>query len=460
MITDKQIQKVIREAPAVGKDRELRDDGARGAGRLVLVIKPKAGRVAAEWYAVFHSLGKRAKAKLGSYPAMTVADARRAFFKDYAPAILAGQDPTAARRRKASAGTVGELFEAYVDHLRRDGKRSADLAHHYLLGRGHLRALKKLAITSAESRCGDVQSPPSGMAKAIGASRPASTIVPGDIVPHLARIHGRGARAMANAVRAYLSAAFSFGLKAEHDFTRADVDARWGLKLNPVAAIPADSGANQAGHRFLSPEEFRIFWLWLDAYRARSLIASAVMLKLATGQRTEEILCISDSGYDRQKTMLNWEKTKNGTAHSIPLCHQAVAILDCLASNSHGWYFPNKNDPARCALYHSFFDVISRFRRENPNFVSFTARDLRRTWKTLAGVAGITKEMRDRLQNHAMGDVSSRHYDRYDYLPERRAAMAKWAAYLDGVIAGQVDQLGARDGNVVPIEITAAGASA
>src|SRR5882672_268731 len=120
MITDKQIQKAIREAPAGGKERELRDDGERGAGRLVLVIKPRTGRVTAEFYAVYYRGGRRAKAKLGSYPAMTVAEARRQFLTEYAPAISAGQDPTAARRREAAAGTVGELFEAYIDRLRRD----------------------------------------------------------------------------------------------------------------------------------------------------------------------------------------------------------------------------------------------------------------------------------------------------------------------------------------------------
>jgi hypothetical protein len=31
---------------------------------------------------------------------------------------------------------------------------------------------------------------------------------------------------------------------------------------------------------------------------------------------------------------------------------------------------------------------------------------LRRTWKTLAGKAGVPKEIRDRIQNHALQDVS------------------------------------------------------
>ena len=58
----------------------------------------------------------------------------------------------------------------------------------------------------------------------------------------------------------------------------------------------------------------------------------------------------------------------------------------------------------------------------------FTARDLGAPGKTLAGAAGISKEDGDRLQNYAKGDVSSKHYDRYDYLSEKRAAMAKWPA--------------------------------
>ena len=58
------------------------------------------------------------------------------------------------------------------------------------------------------------------------------------------------------------------------------------------------------------------------------------------------------------------------------------------------------------------------------------------------------KEMRDRLQNHTRATSPAKHYDRYEYLPERRAAMDKWADYLDRVIAGTVD---APSGNVVPM---------
>ena len=68
--------------------------------------------------------------------------------------------------------------------------------------------------------------------------------------------------------------------------------------------------------------------------------------------------------------------------------------------------------------------------------------------------------MRDLLQNHTTkSDVSSRHYDRYSYLPERRAAVAKWADYLDRVLVGEILEIGQRDSNVVAIDRAAALAS-
>jgi hypothetical protein len=63
-----------------------------------------------------------------------------------------------------------------------------------------------------------------------------------------------------------------------------------------------------------------------------------------------------------------------------------------------------------------------------------TNRDLRRTWKTLAGQAGLSKEIRDRLQNHTLQDISSKSYDRWNYMPEKRAAMKKWNSFVQAML--------------------------
>jgi integrase len=72
--------------------------------------------------------------------------------------------------------------------------------------------------------------------------------------------------------------------------------------------------------------------------------------------------------------------------------------------------------------------------REREVIPVVTNRDLRRTWKTLAGQAGISKEIRDRIQNHTLQDVSSKSYDRWNYMPEKRAAMKKWNSFVKAML--------------------------
>jgi len=43
--------------------------------------------------------------------------------------------------------------------------------------------------------------------------------------------------------------------------------------------------------------------------------------------------------------------------------------------------------------------------------------------------------IRDRLQNHTLQDVSSKSYDRWNYMPEKRAAMKKWNAFARALLS-------------------------
>jgi len=111
---------------------------------------------------------------------------------------------------------------------------------------------------------------------------------------------------------------------------------------------------------------------------------------------------------------------------------------DILISNpklNDEFLFPAKNgmEPLRLDGYSK---AITRLCQQF-NIESFTPKDLRTSFKTLAGKAGLSKEIRDRLQNHALTDVSSRHYDRYDYLKEKREAILKWNHYLSHIISGE-----------------------
>jgi hypothetical protein len=64
-----------------------------------------------------------------------------------------------------------------------------------------------------------------------------------------------------------ISAAFSFGIKSEHNYTGQEIGGRWGIKVNPVAASPTDPEALNPGNRYLTTREFKDFWDWLAKNR-------------------------------------------------------------------------------------------------------------------------------------------------------------------------------------------------
>ena len=96
----------------ISKAKILTDGEGRGTGRLVLILKPMPSRVTAEWMAQQWRDGRRTKSKIGSYPAMSLSEAREIFKRDFAEVILKGKSIKIAG--DARPGTVADLFEAYV----------------------------------------------------------------------------------------------------------------------------------------------------------------------------------------------------------------------------------------------------------------------------------------------------------------------------------------------------------
>jgi len=51
---------------------------------------------------------------------------------------------------------------------------------------------------------------------------------------------------------------------------------------------------------------------------------------------------------------------------------------------------------------------------------------------------GIAKDIRAQILSHELGGVQARHYDRHQYLDEKRQVLLTWRAYLDGLTVGNV----------------------
>jgi len=64
----------------------------------------------------------------------------------------------------------------------------------------------------------------------------------------------------------------------------------------------------------------------------------------------------------------------------------------------------------------------------------FTYGDIRRTIETTLASMGVSKDIRAQIQSHGLGGIQARHYDRYDYMAEKRSALLMWSDFLQSLL--------------------------
>ncbi len=398
----------------------------RGKGALWLLIRPSGRK---EFYFVYTRQKKRVSISLGTYnksnagKGITLSLAREKK-EELATFLILGKDPkTESLRQKFEAeqderlknhlGTVAQLFKGYTDKLKHDGKKSHAQVQD---------SLEKNAFPL------------------LNKETPANAVTSNDIKLILHAIIQRKALVQSNRVRSYLSAAFTYGLEHDNDPTTMDSLITFQLDRNPVRDVPKALKYEKAGTRELSANEIRQLWHHFNDTGRFSHIEYVLKLILATGgQRVTEVSEATWEEFDLATAV--WElpssRTKNGKAHLVPLNNLALSLLDEIHAYSDGspYLFPHRIEQQQHIKMASLSKATKRF-AENPvnNFKHFSPRDLRRTCKTRMGELGISKETRDRINNHALGDVSSKHYDRYDYLKEKRIALEAWGQRLAQII--------------------------
>lgn len=173
-------------------------------------------------------------------------------------------------------------------------------------------------------------------------------------------------------------------------------------------------------------------WLECPDTPVHPSYSRAVQIIMLTGQRVEGIARLHvDSGMQRKGSSTG--RRPRTSSHTPFRSH---CSLQSIKPNQHGWYFPWAKDPSKPVSHMTLYSFVWR-QRDRGVIPYATNRDPRRTFKTLAGKAGVSKEIRDRLQNHALQDVSSKNYHRWNYMPEKRAGMAKWDKFVRAMLAGK-----------------------
>jgi integrase len=248
----------------------------------------------------------------------------------------------------------------------------------------------------------------------------------------------RGKLRNAGKLFAYMRAAFAKSKKHKPFALK-----RWNNPFNNVDK-PEGTDSN-AVDRALNKREIRQFWDLLGRNPTGMMDGTVAIMKLLilTGQRVEQTSRMRWADVDLTEGV--WDvpaaETKTGkkskVGHVVPLTPLAIEIIESMPlCFGEEFIFPGKGGGkpfSFCGLSNPLKKLVATEKELEP----FTPRDLRRTCTTQWSKLGILAEVRNRIQDHSLGGVEAKHYDRHDYLKEKREALEKWERELNRIIGAE-----------------------
>jgi integrase len=247
----------------------------------------------------------------------------------------------------------------------------------------------------------------------------------------------------ANRVRAHLSAVFKWGLSRDY-----------GLEYNPVQMTCKPRRRELPRSTIYEHSDIRALWQAIErqSIRFSRQVGLVLLLALVTGQRKSEIVEAKASelhlGGERPFWKLPKERTKGAREHLVPLSPLAVALFNqaLQVHKCSGTYiFPSQESARRNKPLapHSVSQALARSRKLVGLSGTQSVHDLRRTVNTEMARMGISQEVRARVLNHCKKGVTDGVYNVWEYEPEMRDALNRWARELERIV--RCDEFAARD---------------
>lgn len=432
-LTDAAVKKL--KIPETGRT-EYWDSHTRGFGLRVSASGVRS------WVLITRSLQagewKQQRVTLGTYPALSLAEARGKATEAKA-AAKTGTDPAEAvkeERQKLqddSRNTFSTVRDEFLTKYRgRQNRRPAPAT---------LDQMKRVL---------------GGDDFAAWADLPMAKITRRDILDGLDTIVSRGAETMANRSLAYLKILFGWSVQ------RGIIDA------NPAADIKKP-GTETSRDRVLSADELRAIWKATEGDSQFNDIARLLML---TGQRLNEVAQMRWSEIDTDNR--TWtlpaakgdeRRTKNARAHVVPLTDAMIEILETRKTQQKALVRKDKPMPALVftttgtTAYSGFSKAKERLDKavsaSMEGVEHWTLHDIRRSVAThMAEDLRIAPHIIEAVLNHVSGSKGgiAGVYNRAQHLDERRDALEAWSRHL-------LTLVGVREtGNVVELRREAANA--
>jgi integrase len=326
--------------------------------------------------------------------------------------------------------TLRNLMSVYVAHLRKQGKSSAGAVENCVLNH----------VTIAKPEI---------------ANKPAEAVTWRDIVALLRPLTEAGKGRQAGKLRAYLRAAFALAARAEVDANAPAAFLPFKVEGNPVVATGTLAEFNKALDRALTEPELREYYQALKDQPDSPIRDALLLALLLGGQRCAQVLraTVTDADVTARTLRLLDPKGKRNQArvHVLPLTDEALVVVKrCITrakQKDSTWLFSisGKTQLSPETVTKEATNIAETLlglpEDERVIGEEFRLRDIRRTCETRLAEMGISRDLRAQIQSHGLGGIQSKHYDRHDYMVEKRAALTAWEAFLEMKPADNVRQL-------------------
>jgi integrase len=383
----------VRNAKPQEKQSTLFDGGG-----LYLLISPTGGKL---WRLKYSLFGKEKLLALGTYPEISLADAR--------------QRREEARKQVANGIDPGELKKAKKTSFEESDENSFEVVARewhgkFLLDKSDSYRDKMLANFERDvfPWIGKID---------------VNILKAPELLTVLRRIEGRGALETAHRTRSACSQVLRYSVATG----RAEKNCASDL----IGALPA----YKKGHRaaLTDPKDVAPLLRAIDDYLGTFPVKCALKLAPLFFVRPGELRKAEWSEFDFEAAewRISGVKMKMNNDHIVPLASQALTILKELQplTGHSKFLFPSSRSPLRPMSDNAILSALRRMGFEKDEMSGHGFRALART--ILDEVLHVRPDFIEHQLAHAVKDPNGRAYNRTAHLVERKKMMQSWADYLD-----------------------------
>ena len=380
-----------------GEKDYKRTDG----GGLYLLVKTTGAKW---WRLKYRWLGKEQLLSLGTYPDVSLKEARDA--RDEARRLLA-QEINPSEHRKARRAAQEDRAANSLEVVAREWFAKHQPRWVESHGGRIIRRLERDIFPY------------------LGA-RPIAEITPPELLTVIRRIEARGALETAHRALQNCGQVFRYAIATG----RAERDPAADLR----GALPPAVGDHFPA--VTDPVRVAELLRMLDGYEGTPVVRAALRLAPLVFVRPGELRKAQWADIDLDAAEWRYVVTKTDTQHIVPLSTQAVAILRELEpiTRRSAYVFPSARGADRPMSDNAILAAMRRLGIPKEEMTGHGFRAMART--ILDEELGFRADFIEHQLAHAVKDPNGRAYNRTAHLKDRREMMQAWADYLDGIKQG------------------------